>query len=442
MQVAQHEIVQLERALPRPHQIGGQRGVHAQPGEGPAAGPHRVQGHLQRVPHLWQLRIGQPGRQRLLIRGVHCGHIDVSAGATRGGQCDRPHIGGDRGTRGTEGKPGRTAVPHVLAQPSGEPACLHRGTLGLEPASRLGLHTGQCGEQPVPQHAELQFVEQPVHRVAVPRAQRQLIRRGLQRHVPHQLGQLAVERDRIEVGAQRVPDLALDLIDPVDQLAQRAELLDPLGGRLLPHPRDARQVVRGVAAQRREVRVLDRGQAVLLGHRRRVVTDQVGHALARVEHRHRVVHQLQRVPVTGTDEHLVTPADGLLGERGDDVVGLVVRLGQHRDAEHTQHILHQADLALELVRCRAAVGLVLGEGSRAERLAGHVEGHGQVRRLLVAQQVDQHRGEPEDRVRDLPGGRAEVVRGDREEGAIGHRMAVDQQQPAVRRDRRGCGVRY
>ena len=67
-----------------------------------------------------------------------------------------------------------------------------------------------------------------------------------------------------QVGAQRVADLALHRVDLVDQRLQRAVLGDPLGRGLLPHARDAGQVVARVAAQRREVRVLLRGQPVLL----------------------------------------------------------------------------------------------------------------------------------------------------------------------------------
>jgi hypothetical protein len=60
------------------------------------------------------------------------------------------------------------------------------------------------------------------------------------------------------VGAQRVARLALDLVDAVGELRERPELADPLGGRLLPDAGDARQVVAGIAAQRREIRVLGR----------------------------------------------------------------------------------------------------------------------------------------------------------------------------------------
>jgi hypothetical protein len=49
--------------------------------------------------------------------------------------------------------------------------------------------------------------------------------------------------------------------------------------------------------------------------------------------------------------------------------------------------------------------------------------------LLVAQQVDEHGGEAVDRVGGLPRARAEVLRGEREEGPVGERMTIEQQQP-------------
>ena len=46
---------------------------------------------------------------------------------------------------------------------------------------------------------------------------------------------------------------------------------------------------------------------------------------------------------------------------------------------------------------------------------------------VVLEQVDQHRREPEHRVGDLPDGRGHVGR-QGEEGAVGERVAVEQQQ--------------
>ena len=97
--------------------------------------------------------------------------------------------------------------------------------------------------------------------------------------------------------AQGVARLALHLVHPVRERLQRAELAHPLGGRLLPDARDAGQVVARVAAQRREVGVLDRGEAVAGHHRGGVDAAQLGDPARRVEHRHVVADQLERVAV-------------------------------------------------------------------------------------------------------------------------------------------------
>ena len=103
-----------------------------------------------------------------------------------------------------------------------------------------------------------------------------------------------------EVRAQRVADLALDLVDPVDEGVERAELAHPLRRGLLPDARDAGQVVAGVAAQRGEVGVLRRREPVLLLDRPSgVIRARSRHAPARVEHGDVVVDELEGVAVAG-----------------------------------------------------------------------------------------------------------------------------------------------
>ncbi len=101
---------------------------------------------------------------------------------------------------------------------------------------------------------------------------------GLQRHVADQLGQLPVRQHLRQVGAEQIARLALDLVDMLDELVERAVLRDPPGRGLLTHAGNVRQVVRRVATQRRVVGVLLRSQAVLLLHHLRRRADEVGYA--------------------------------------------------------------------------------------------------------------------------------------------------------------------
>ena len=246
-----------------------------------------------------------------------------------------------------------------------------------------------------------------------------------------------------EVLAQRVAGLAAHLVHAVDQLVEGPELADPLLRRLLPHPRDAREVVARVAPQRREVGVLLGRERVALHDLLGRVAHEVGHALARVEHRDVGADQLERVAVARTDRHAHARGHGLRGERRDDVVGLVALDREHRDREHPQDVLDEVDLAAELVGRRGPVGLVGRERLGPEGLPRDVERHRDVRRLLVAQQVDEHGREAVDGVRRLARRGAEVLRRQGEERPVGQRVPVEQQQtsaPARRGVRDGVGL--
>jgi hypothetical protein len=153
-----------------------------------------------------------------------------------------------------------------------------------------------------------------------------------------------------------------------------------------------------------------------------------------------LVDQLQRVAVTGADQHVHAGPDRLHGEGGDDVVGLVALGGEHRDVQRGQHLLDEADLASEVGGALAAVGLVLRVDLAAEGLAPHVEGDGQMGGLLVPQHVDEHRREAVDGVGRLPGGGGEVLHRQREERPVGQRVAVQEQQPWPRPGGGGCDV--
>ena len=317
----------------------------------------------------------------------------------------------------------------MRVQPGGQPLGLDHPAAHLEAFLGLGLGCAQRGEKPVSQYPELQLVEQPVHRVAVPRFELQV--GGLLGHldIPDQLGEPAVEQHRGKVLPQRVTGLAPDLVHPVDQSLQRAELSHPLRCGLLAHPRDTRQVVGGITAQGCVVRVLLRGQAVARHDLRGGEPGQVRDPFARVEHRHLIADQLQGVPIPGADQHLEARRLGPGHQGGDEVVGFVILFGEHGDAQGGEHVMDQRHLTAELIGCRAAVGLVERVGLRTEGLARDVERCGDVAGLLVTEQIDQHRGEAVDRIGGLPCRRAEILRGQGEERPVGQRVAIEQEQP-------------
>jgi hypothetical protein len=101
------------------------------------------------------------------------------------------------------------------------------------------------------------------------------------------------------------------------------------------------------------------------------------------------------------------------------------------DTERVEHLEDQAELAAEVGRGLPAVGLVLDVRLVPEGRLAAVERHRDVGRLLVAQDVDEHGGEPVHGVRRLARGGREVLGRQGEERPVGERVPVEQQQAAA-----------
>ena len=363
--------------------------------------------------------------ERALAVGRRDGQADQRAGAAA------PGAG--------HGQPGPQRAGRVLVQPAGQlvgPRGGHRyleallRRAGLARVLRRGLPdpVGQGLDQPLAQHPELERVEQLVDGVPVPGHGQHVARADVERYVLGQLGELPVAQHVAQVLAQGVAGLALDLVDPVHQRIERAELRDPPGRRLLADAGDVGQVVARIAPDGREIRVLLRRQPVFLlnglgrepGH---LADPAPGH-----QDRHIAGHELEHVAIAADDEHVHVLPGRLGGQRGDEVVGLVAGLRQPLDAQHVEHLEDQAELAAEVGRRLPPVRLVLDPLLVPERRLAAVEGHGHVRGPLVPQHVDEHGGEPVDRVGRLAGGGGEVLYRQREEGAVGQGVPVQQQQ--------------
>ncbi len=190
--------------------------------------------------------------------------------------------------------------------------------------------------------------------------------------------------------AQRSAHLAADFVRPVDEFGQRAELLNPFGGGLLPYAGYRRQVVRRVAAQRGEVRVLHRGEPVLGLDLRRGEPGHVADSAPGHQHRHLVGDKLQRVTVTGDNQHPHAHGRALSRECRDDIVGLVASGADPGHGECVAHLLDQAHLPDEVLGGLGTPGLVLLVLQVPERGRRQVPGHRHMGGALVAQHIDQH----------------------------------------------------
>ncbi len=149
--------------------------------------------------------------------------------------------------------------------------------------------------------------------------------------------------------------------------------------------------------------------------------------------------QLEGVAVPGGDEHVHAFGETPRGERGDDVVSLVSRDGQAGDPDQPKQFLEQAHLAGELRRGFGAARLVLGVLLMPERGLGAVPGHGDVRGLLFAEQLDQHRREAVDGIGGLACAVDEFFCRERVERAEGHGVAVHEEQPGAPTSFTGLG---
>lgn len=263
-QVLQGQRVQREGAAARLHQIRGERGVHGHTLDRPPVlgeDPHRTLGVVQ---HLGLLGVGEPLRERVLVGLVQPRGVEPRRRPVRRGQRDLGHRPRTQRPR-VDGGQTQDGLAVVLGEPRLQLARTQDRPVQLDPlddrSGRLGLlRPGVDGEEPLTQGgvADLQGVQDHHDRRTVVRRALQVGDRLRELDVLHHLRETAVELHRLQVVAEVLPGLALDLVDTLDEVRERTELVDPLRGRLLADTGDARQVVRRVTAQRREVGVLRR----------------------------------------------------------------------------------------------------------------------------------------------------------------------------------------
>ncbi len=232
---------------------------------------------------------------------------------------------------------------------------------------------------------------------------------------------LVVAQDLLDAGGLHLVNMGINLLD-------RAELLQQLGGGLLANARNLGDVVGGVASQSLVVGNQRRGEAVALLSGRHVVDLCVAEADApRGDHVDGWLHQLQGVGVACHDQSHHSLLHRLVCQRADYVVGLEAWQPIDGDVQGVDDILDAAELGSEVVGHRRAGRFVVGEIVVAEG-AAHIEGHRHILRLLLAQHLQQHRGEAEHCVHALTA-RGHQRGWHRVVGAIDERVSVYQHQP-------------
>jgi hypothetical protein len=333
------------------------------------------------------------GRQpRLELGAVGVGPndpgVDVLDRATRIGQ--RIGLRSRSSVRRGRAAAGRGAAEQVQAELQ---AALRIPLRRLRPGGRDAR-----GRQAVDERSELELAEPLRHGTAVVSTGARLVQTQVDGQVGHDPTNLAAHERRFAVLGESITELALHLVEVLVDAVQRAELLEQADRRLLPDPRDARDVVRGVALQCLVVEHLVRTEAVSVHHLRLVVDHGRGDAHACGEQAHVIVDQLQAVQVARDDHRVDALGGGLLRERADHVVGLVALELSDRHAHHRGDLAHDRELGAQIVRHRRAAGLVLGVGVEPELGLADVEAHDRVVRLHVLHAAQHDLEEAEHRV--------------------------------------------
>src|SRR5262249_44564885 len=136
--------------------------------------------------------------------------------------------------------------------------------------------------------------------------------------------------------------------------------------------------------------------------------------------------KLETVAVSRDYKDLVAFLPRTLGERGKEIIGLVALQLDRQDAQGLKHLADQRELLAKYIGSRGTIALVFGVGVNAKLRRSLVEAHDDAVGLLVGKQLDEHRGKPINRVRDLPG-RGNKGIGERVESTESKRMTVKEQ---------------
>ena len=239
-EVAQHQVGEVVGALVGPDQVGRQGGVAGHAAQRQAARGQRLHRTLGVVQRLGPRRVGQPGAPAPpRRRGRASVSVDVRRGAVGRGQRQRLRVTACRGpTRRRRARPTRDAGARRARPASRRPrpapsTDCRRASKPPRPRPRRleGL------EQPLAQHPELQAVEDLVHLRRGPRPGAPGRRdRDWQLEVADQRVEPAVAEHAVEVLAQALAGLALDLVDVRDDAVEVAVLVIHLAAVFGPTP--------------------------------------------------------------------------------------------------------------------------------------------------------------------------------------------------------------
>ena len=303
------------------------------------------------------------------------------------------------------------------------------GVLLLGARDRLDVEVGERLLEPAQRVAQLPLAERLAEAGAVGGAGDLGLEVEIDGDVEHDRGELLGDAGVLGVVGEVLLALgAGDLVDAGEDGLEVAEALQQLGRGLVADAGDAGDVVARVALEADEVGDQLGRDAVALDDALAVIDLRVRDAPRGGHDPHAVADELVGVAVAGDDHHGDLALLGLADERCDHVVGLEALDGDVAVAERLDERPERGPLLLEQVGAGGALGLVVGGDLLA---AGHarVPHHDGRHLAVVGEDLHEHAREAEDRVGGAAvGGRDRL--GEREERAVGERVAVDQEQLA------------
>ncbi len=233
-------------------------------------------------------------------------------------------------------------------------------------------------------------------------------------HVLLQGDKLAGDVEAPAEALEVFPHLRRQLVEVLENLGRRSIFPDQLRRRLLADAGDARNVVDGIAHEGLD---FDR----FIG----AVTDflfqllRINHLIAlHIVHEGAVVEHLAQVLVLGDHEDLVPPSHPTVliakapGHGGDQVIGLEAPLLKDRDAAVANDAEDALFLGEEIARPLLPRRLIVRRDLLAEDLlVAAIDDHGQIVRLALLDQAQEHLGEDVGGLDRLAGGAGEVAKG-------------------------------
>ena len=228
----------------------------------------------------------------------------------------------------------------------------------------------------------------------------------------------------------------------IAQILQTGKVAEQLFRRLFPDAAHAGHIVAGIADQGLHVGPLRRLQSGLLpeGLKRY----QLLLARGRIPQHHIGGKALAQVLVHADDHHgpLVPAARG---KGGDAVVRLAALRNDAAQPEGGNHALHRLDLRHQSLRGGGTVGLVGGQKLMAEVPAGAVKNEGEIFRLLLPEQPEQHPAHDVQRARGQAVGTGHVGVGEKaavQKGRAVHKiqgLGLEPQTLFQGHEHSGCG---